>query len=144
MKYLTFISYIFLFPCLQAKGQSVPNTTYEPKEIKIPALKINAHSGLPEMRLFYYIIGCVPVENISEYVVVHNNMPEIFYPMSPLPVKQVYTRREIDALPYIDIKDIVASSARVFQIQRGGPVNIRNGGEEGTLYIIDGMVIMNY
>jgi hypothetical protein len=65
------------------------------------------------------------------------------YPMSPLPIKEVYTRQDLDKLPYIDIKDIVASSARVFQQQRGNDVNIRNGGQAGTLYVIDGMIIMN-
>lgn len=128
---------------LQAKGQSMINKTHKPREIKIPDQRINAHSGLPEMRFFYYIIDCVPVKDIGESVVDYMNMPASIYPMSSLPIKEVYTRRDLDKLPYIDIKDIVASSARVFQQQRGNDVNIRNGGQAGTLYVIDGMVIMN-
>jgi hypothetical protein len=100
MKNLTFISCIFLSTCLQAVGQSVPNTTYEPKEVKIHDLRlltypvtymarINAHSGLPEDRLVFHIIEGIPVKDIGECVVDYMNMPDIFYPMSPSPVKQV-------------------------------------------------------
>lgn len=146
MKYLTFLTCIFLFPCLQTKGQILLKKTYKPKEIKIPDLalltypvRINSHSGLTEKRSVFYIIDGIPVKDIGESVIAYMKI----YPMSSLPIKEVYTRPDLDELPYVDIKDIVASSARVFQIQRGGPVNIRNGGEEGTLYVIDGMVIMN-
>ncbi len=144
-----------MFPCLQAKGQILLKKTHKPKEIKIPdqtllkyPVRINAHSGLTEKRSVYHIIDGVPVKDIGDSVDYINmpagiNMPESIYPMSPLPNEKIYTRQDLEELPYIDIKDIIASSARVFQIQRGGPVNIRNGGEEGTLYIIDGMVIMN-
>jgi hypothetical protein len=135
-----------LFPCLQAKGQILLKKTHKPKEIKIPDLlfqtypvRINAHSGLTEKRSVYYIIDGVPVKDIGESVIAYMEI----YPMSPLPIKEVYTRQDLDKLPYIDIKDIVASSARVFQQQRGNDVNIRNGGQAGTLYVIDGMIIMN-
>jgi hypothetical protein len=61
---------------------------------------------------------------------------------STSPVNMYVDRADVDKMPYANVADIASANAYIMQPQPGMPVNIRNGGADGTLYVVDGVVIM--
>jgi hypothetical protein len=76
---------------------------------------------------------------INEHVVIAYKVPLIdkYAPGGSTTI----TSEQIEKMPTRDIQDIAATSAGVYQAQRGGDLSLGGGRTEGTLYIIDGVQV---
>lgn len=91
-----------------------------------------------------YIIDGVSVDTD---LLLSDNYPDLgtyYFPeeMPSFPFNTIYNRNDFDMMPYYTINEIAATNPCVRQLQKGDRLNIRNGGEEGTLYVLDGVTMM--
>jgi len=59
------------------------------------------------------------------------------------PASQILTKEEIAVIPTTQVSDLAATSANVYQAQRGGGLNIGGARSDGTQYIVDGVVVQS-
>ncbi|MCF8450819.1 MAG: hypothetical protein K9G49_13185 [Taibaiella sp.] len=158
--------FMFLFSCItftalsQSIGQSI-HLPYKPYYSKAEAcVGINgtvlfylpnyletafkiSEDGNNASRVCYIIDGV----SVDSDLLLSDNYPDwgtYYFPeeIPSFPFNTIYNRTDFDIMPYYTINEIAATNPCVRQLQKGDRLNIRNGGEEGTLYVLDGVTLM--
>ncbi len=127
MKFAVLIySFCFLFN-LQAYGQ----------ELSLPLTQSKANNTT-------YVIDGVIVYNLGQGAKSNIQMGTYScpFPLIPLPQSKNLERDDIEKLPCNSLDELAATQPNIHQQRRGDPINIKNGGTYGTLYILDGVQLM--
>jgi len=152
---------MFLFSCITftALSQSIDQSIHLPYKpspstsvigVGISGTALYTYPNYPITNYSYGNTSrvCYIIDGVSVDSIFLDNHPELMslpiYTslLSTAPLNTKLNRWDFDMMPYYTINEIVATNPCVRQLQRGDRLNIRNGGEEGTLYVLDGVTLM--